>query len=244
MARAAGFHNVELNTAFFAPEIRDRTLALIRTLGLRMPSIYVGGPMHSEMDARRTIDAALEHARLAAPLACKGLVHNPDPKPGGEPKSNDELAAQAEGLNRMGRALSSEGFDLRVHHHTPQLENNAREWRHILAHTDPKLVGLCVDVDWAYEGGFEPVAFLREAGQRLREIHVRSARDKIWLEDVEDSDIDYRAVAAYLRQQGLQPLIVMELAYRPETVVTRSLEEDLRRSRTYTEAVFSIHHSE
>src|SRR5947209_4489429 len=108
MARAAGFHNVELNTAFFAPEIRDRTLALIRTLGLRMPSIYVGGPMHSEMDARRTIDAALEHARLAAPLACKGLVHNPDPKPGGEPKSNDELAAQAEGLNRMGRALSSE----------------------------------------------------------------------------------------------------------------------------------------
>jgi inosose dehydratase len=238
MARAAGFHSVELNPAFFTPEIRDRTLALLRTLGLQMPSIYVGGPMHSRAHADRTIAAALAHARLAAPFGCKALVHNPDPKPGGEPKSSQELVAEADGLNRMAGALRTEAFDLRVHHHTPQLENHAREWRYLLAHTDPELVGLCVDVDWAYEGGFEPVSFLREAGRRLCEIHVRSARDKIWLEDVEDSDIDYRAVAAYLKEQHLHPLVVMELAYRAETVVTRSLEEDLRRSRIYTEAVF------
>jgi sugar phosphate isomerase/epimerase len=240
MARGAGFKNVELNPAFFDREVRDRTLALLVSLDLRMPSIYVGGAMHSAADADRTIASALEHARIAAPFGCRGVVNNPDPKPGGQAKSDLELAAEAEGLNRMGRALTNAGFELRVHHHTPQLENRAREWRYILAHTDPKVVRICVDVDWAYEGGFEPDPFLREVGSRLREIHVRSAKNKIWLEDVEDSDIDYRQVAAYLKQQHLYPLIIVELAYRPETIVTRSLEADLRRSRIYTEQVFGI----
>lgn len=240
MARSAGFRNVELNPAFFTPDVRDRTLSLLASLGLRMPSIYVGGPMHSGQDANRTIASALEHARIAAPFGCVGVVNNPDPKPGDQPKTDEELVAEAGGLNRMGRALADHGFELRVHHHTPQLENNAREWRYILAHTDPNLVRICVDVDWAYEGGFEPVPFLRETGNRLREIHVRSARNKIWLESVEDSDIDYSQVAAYLKAQRLYPLVVVELAYRPQTVITRSLEEDLRRSRLYTERVFGI----
>lgn len=240
MARSAGFSNVELNSAFFTPEIRTRTLSLLQSLDLQMPSIYVGGALHTETDADKTIASALDYARLAAPFRCKSLVTNPDPKSGGLPKTDEELVTQAQALNRMARVLAAEGFELRVHHHTPQLENNAREWRYILAHTDPQLVRVCVDVDWAYEGNFEPVPFLREAGGRVREIHVRSAHNKIWLESVEDSDIDYRQVAAYLKGARLYPLVVVELAYRPETLVTRSLEEDLRRSRIYTERIFEI----
>jgi inosose dehydratase len=240
MARAAGFRNIELNSGFFTPEIRDRTISLLHSLDLQMPSIYVGGAVHTEADASRTIASALEYARLAAPFHCKAVVTNPDPKSGGQTKTDAELAIEAKGLNRMARVLADQGFELRVHHHTPQLENNAREWRYILAHTDPKLVRICVDVDWAYEGGFAPVPFLREAGSRVREIHVRSARNKVWLESVEDSDIDYKQVATYLEEAQLDPLVVVELAYRPQTIVTRSLEEDLRLSRIYTERVFGI----
>ena len=147
---------------------------------------------------------------------------------------------QAEALNRMGSALAQHDLELRVHHHTPQLVNKAREWLHILQHTDGQNVHICVDVDWAYEGGFEPVPFLAQVGSRLREIHIRSARNKLWLEDVEDSDIDYRKVAAYLRAHQLNPLLVVELAYRPNTAVTRSLQEDLRLSRLYTEQTFGL----
>jgi sugar phosphate isomerase/epimerase len=240
IARGAGFRNIELNPAFFTSAIRDNTLAILYSLDLRMPSIYVGGAMHSKADADRTIANAVEYARMASPFGCKAVVNNPDPKPGDQPKTDEELVAEADGLNRMGRTLQKEGFDLRVHHHTPQLENGAREWRYILAHTDPKTVHICVDVDWSYEGGFEPVPFLRDVGSRLREIHVRSARNRVWLEDVEDSDIDYRKVARYLEEQHLHPLIVVELAYRPQTVVSRSLEQDLRRSRLYTERVFGM----
>lgn len=240
MARAAGFRNIELSPPFFTPELRDSTLSALRSLELRMPSIYVGGPMHSEEGANSTTALALEYARMAAPFGCKAVVNNPDPKLDGTAKNEYELAAEAEGLKLLGHALAIEGFELRVHHHTPQLENKAREWRYILAHTDPAFVKICVDVDWAYEGGFQPVPFLKDVGERLRELHVRSAKTKIWLEEVEDSDIDYSAVAAYLKSQNLNPLIVVELAYRKKTVVTRSLEEDLRRSRLYTERVFDI----
>ncbi|MGI8962593.1 MAG: sugar phosphate isomerase/epimerase family protein [Bryobacteraceae bacterium] len=240
MARAAGFRNIELSPAFFPPDGRDRTLSILRSQGLLMPSLYVGGSIHERDGADWTIATALEFGKLCAPFGCKAIVTNPDPKRGDAPKSDAELGVQADSLNRMGRALAQHGFELRVHHHTPQLVLNAREWRHILHHTDPEYVHICVDVDWAYEGGFEPIPFLREVGNRLREIHVRSARSKIWLEDLEDSDIDYGKVAEYLRDEGLAPLIVVELAYRPNTTVTRTLKEDLRLSRMYAERVFGV----
>jgi sugar phosphate isomerase/epimerase len=240
MARAAGFRNIELNPAFFPPGNREHTLAIIRSQGLRMPSVYVGGSMHEKSGADRTIAAALELGDLCAPFGCKAVVNNPDPAKNNAPKTDAELAVEAESLNRMGRTLAQHGFQLRVHHHTPQLVDNAREWRYILHHTDPEYVYMCVDVDWAYEGGFEPIPFLREVGKRLREIHVRSAKNKIWLEDLEDSDIDYRNVAEYLNAEDLTPLIVVELAYRPKTTITRSLEEDLRLSRLYAEKIFRV----
>jgi inosose dehydratase len=239
MARAAGFSNIELNEGFFAPAIEHHTLALLRANHFSMPSVYVGGPMHEKVGADDTIRRALETGRLCAPFGCKAIVNNPDPKRDESEKTDAELAVEAESLNRMGRALSDHGFQLRVHHHTPQLVNHAREWHHILNHTDPRYVFICVDVDWAYEGGFDPLTFLREVGPRLRELHVRSARNKLWLEDVEDSDIDYHQVAAYLYQANLNPLIVVELAYRPATVITRSLQQDLLLSRQYTEKTFA-----
>ena len=48
MPRAAGFTNLELNSGFFPPEVRERSLSIIRSQHLRMPSLYVGGPLHEK----------------------------------------------------------------------------------------------------------------------------------------------------------------------------------------------------
>ena len=120
------------------------------------------------------------------------------------------------------------------------MANNAREWRYILHNTDPRHVQLCIDLDWVHQGDQNPLALLKEAGPRVTEIHVRSSRNKLWLESVENGDIDYREIAQYLSTAGLSPLTVVELAYAPKTEVTRPLEEDLRRSRVYTEQIFGI----
>lgn len=238
MARAAGFRNIELNQQFFAPELKERVLDLIRSNGLRMPSVYVGGAMHRPELADATIQRALEIADICKPFGCKAVVNNPDPKPHGERKTDQELAAEVEGLNRLGWKLASNGFQLRVHHHTPEMLENAREWRYILRNTDPKHVALCMDLDWVHQGEQDPMALLREAGNRVAEVHVRNSRNKLWLESFTAGDIDYRKVAEYFRDAGLRPLIVVELAYRPNTVVKHTLVEDLRSSRIYAEEIF------
>jgi inosose dehydratase len=168
------------------------------------------------------------------------VVNNPEPKPAGAQKTDAELTLQAKGLNTLGRFLKDDGLELRVHHHTPELVDNAREWRHILHNTDPEYVALCLDLDWVEQGGFKPLDLLREAGTRVHEIHLRNSKDKLWLEDLEDGDIDYREIADYLKKASLKPLLVVELAYRDNTLVTRPLAEDLRLSRMYAEKVFGV----
>ena len=240
MAKNAGFHNIEINNGFFGPEIRDRVLALLKANQLKMPSVYVGGAMHDKKLADQTIATALEIGEVCRPFGCKAIVNNPSPLSPAAEKTDDELALQAKALNRLGRALKEKGFELRVHHHTPELVNSAREWRHILHNTDADYVALCLDLDWAYQGGFKPLDLLREAGSRVREVHVRNSKDKLWLEALEDGDVDYREIARYLKAAKLRPLIVVELAYRDNTIVTRPLAEDLRVSRVYAEKVFGV----
>jgi len=241
MAHNAGFRNIELNQGFLTPELRGRVLELVEANGLRMPSVYVGGPMHRRDLADRTISQALEIAGLCKKLGCRAVVNNPDPKPHDVPKTAAELAVQVKMLDLLGRELVKRGFQLWTHAHAPQMADNAREWRYNLRHTNAKYVWICLDVDWVYQGGQKPMELLREAGRRVASLHLRNSHHKVWLESFTSGDINYRQIASYLKQINLKPLLVVELAYMKQTVVTRPLEEDLRLSRLYAERVFGLH---
>jgi inosose dehydratase len=167
-------------------------------------------------------------------------VTNPSPKPHGERKTDAELGLQARNLNRLGAELHKQGVHLMVHHHTPELVDNAREWRFQLQHTDPQLVSCCVDVDWAVRGGQEPLAFLREVGKRLASLHLRNDQQGVWMEEFGAGDIVYSKITDYLKEIGFSGYLVVELAYEKSTKITRSLEEDLRLSRLYAEKVFGL----
>jgi inosose dehydratase len=240
MARSAGFHDVELNQAFFTPELRAHTLDLLHTSGLRMSSVYVGGAMHETAAAEKTIELALQVAEICRPFGCTGVVNNPNPKPGGVEKTDAELTLQAELINRLGTALKAKGFELRIHNHTPEMVSNAREFRSTLRNTNASQVSICLDIDWVHQAGMDPHELLREAGPRVTEIHVRNSKDKLWLESFREGDVDYRRIAEEMKQQHQHPLIVVELAWRDNTNVTRSLPDDLSLSRQYAEAVFGM----
>src|SRR5436190_6637378 len=117
----AGFQNIELNDGFFGPALKDKVIGLTRTHKLSMPSVYVGGAMHEKDRADKTIARALEIGALCQEFGCKAIVNNPDTKPQQGRKSDEELAIQAESLNRMGRTLAEHELQLRVHHHTAEL---------------------------------------------------------------------------------------------------------------------------
>ena len=238
--RDAGFHNLELNNGYFAPEMRERIIDLTESNGLRMPSAYVGGAMHGESLAEKTIADSLDVARLLKRVGCGAIVGDPSPLPGGAEKSDAELATQAAMLNQLGKALATEGFQFWVHNHDAEMKSNAREWWSNLNRTNPAYVRMCIDLDWVHQGGQDPLTLLRAAGKRVACLHLRNSKDKLWLESLTDGDIDYHAIAAYLKSADLQPLLMVELAYRSNTTVTRPLGEDLRLSRVYAEAVFNV----
>jgi inosose dehydratase len=120
------------------------------------------------------------------------------------------------------------------------MRENAREWYYNLAHTDPKLVSICLDVDWLKRGGQDPMTLLKASGSRLASLHLRNAQKGVWTESLGDGDVDYTQVAAHLKQTGYAGYLVVELAYEKATELTRSLEEDLRLSRVYAEKTFGI----
>lgn len=238
--RRAGYHRLELMAGFVAPDLRERTKALLQKNDLQAPIMYSGGVLHEERAAEKAVPEILKTADAARDLGAVALNVNPDPKPRREPKSDEELNTQARYLNRLGRELANRGLRLFVHNHDPEMLENAREWRSNLQHTDPRLVWFCLDLHWVYRGKQDPMALLRQAGSRLASLHIRNSVKGTWSESFGDGDIDYREITKFLKQIEFAGFLVLELAYEKATKVTRPLEENLRLSRLYAEKIFDL----
>ncbi len=236
--RRAGYGRVELMAAFFTPELRDRTAALLDTHGLQPIVVYNSGPMHEPAGAGKTVAETLALADTVHKLGTRGISFNPNPV--GRRKTDEELAQQARSLDELGAALRKRGMRLLVHQHAPEMAEGAREWRYGLQHTDPANVSLCLDLDWVKRGGQDTMALLREAAPRIGDLHIRSARQGVWMEEVGDGDVDYREVVDYLRSISYRGYLMVELAYEKQTEISRPLEEDLRRSREYVVRTFGL----
>jgi inosose dehydratase len=236
----AGYRRVELNQDFFQPALRERTFNLLAKYHLSPETIYAGTTLHEAAAGEKSVKEVVELGRLLKAHGARVMVTNPSPKPGQAPKTEEELDTQARYVDQLAAELHQQGLKLALHHHTPELAEHAREWQHLLQHTNPRQVFCCVDVHWAYRGGQEVMSFIRETGDRLVELHLRNSHQGVWAEDFGPGDIDYQMVADYLRGISFNGYLVVELAYEKDTRITRSLDEDLRLSRQYTEKVFGL----
>lgn len=236
----AGYTRMELSAEFFAPKVRKHTQELLAKFELSPESVYAGTTLHEPHTAEMSIRSVLELAAFLKPLGTRVIITNPSPKPNQGRKSDNELKTQAHYINELGTALRRRGIRLLLHHHTPELREQAREWWYELGHTSPKAAGCCVDVHWAYRGGQEVMPFLQRVGRRVESLHLRNSQHGVWMEDFGPGDVDYAPVAAYLHQINYDGFLVVELAYEKGTPMTRGLEEDLRRSRLYTEKIFGL----
>ena len=238
--QAAGYRAVELTSGYFTPEKTAESLALLDKHGLALPIAYIGGPMHDDR-WHKTHESALAMAdRLKPHPGLTGISFNCDPKPKNEPKTDAELVTEAAALEQLGIDLKQRGLRLLVHAHAPEMADHAREWRYFFHHTTAGNVGICLDTHWVFRGGENVMDILREAGTRIGDIHLRNSVGGTWLEEVADGDVDYTAVAAELKKLRYRGWLTVELAWDPQTTKTRSLVENLRRSREYTERMFSV----
>ena len=238
--KKAGFREMEVGKELLAPDLKSKTAELLKKYKMRLTSVYAAGPMYEAAMAEKTIAEAIETAEAARELGVKMILSNPNPKPNRGRKSDEELAIQARYVTRFGEELQKRGMKLALHHHNPEMAENAREWRHLLKNVDPKLAGVCIDVDWVIRGGQDAMTMLREAGSRIVSLHLRNSRHGVWTESLDEGDYDYASVAAFLKEIGFQGYLIVELAHEKGMTISRPLVENLRRSREYTEKVFGV----
>ncbi len=234
--RDCGYDYAEGTLDAGRPENNQRFADQLKSKGLRPVSLYSGGRLHDAGKAEETVARLLAAARVAQQAGFSILNCNPDPI--GREKTDAELVTQAAALRQLGSGLRAFGMRLGIHHHTPEMRNNAREFHHNFRQAPGDLVGFCYDVHWVYRGGVKPADALREYGDRVVSWHLRQSREQIWWEDLAPGDIDYGAVAAFAARHRLPPYYTVELALENGTKITRGVVENHRRSREFVRQVF------
>jgi inosose dehydratase len=227
-------------TGYHSVELINRTIALMKKYKLRCSMAYNGGAMHDDAGAEKTIAATLDIAEAARSLGAVGMVLNCNPLPRNGRKSDEQLRIQVANINRLGRQLKSRGMRLSLHHHAPDMLENAREWRYMLSNTDPQLVWMCPDPDWIRYAKLDVMTLIREAGKRIGDIHLRNSENGVWTEDLGPGEVDYPAMAKFLKEIKYDGFLCVELGHARDTRITRSLEDNLRRSREYAEKTFGV----
>lgn len=238
--REAGFRAVEgfLQDFFGSDERAERARQLLAKHKIVLAGAYTGGKLYEEAAGRKTVAAIVEMARRTKPFPNIFIDINPDPLPGGKKKTDKQLATQVRLLNQLGKKLSEIGIELVIHQHAPEIHHGAREHRYNVAHVDPAVVGFCIDTHWFYRGGEDPLALTKETGRKIKAVHLRNSKDGIWTESFGPGDVDYAAIAKYLREIEFAGWLSLELAVEKGTKVTRSIAENHRLGREYLESVF------
>lgn len=229
--RDAGYDYAEGSLDTHTPENTARFAIELKRKGLRPVSLYTGGAFHTQEQADKTVARITAAAKVAHASGFRVLVCNPDPI--GRDKTDEELKTQAAALVALGTELRKLGLEFGIHHHTPEMRREAREFHYNFQHSQAGTVDFCFDVHWVYRGGLHPAKALELYHDRIVSWHLRQSRAQIWWEDLDAGDIDYGEISQWVKKKSIPQRFTVELALENGTKITRSCVENHRRSRDY-----------
>jgi len=242
LAGLAGCGINGLEAGLQTPEQAESLAAQLKKHGLEMRSVYTGSDLIDTARTEKEIERIVALAKCAKAHGTGIIVTNPSPLPNHQAKTDAQLKAQAEGLNRLGRELAALGLALAYHNHSVEMEHAAREFHHMMLGTEPGCLLLCLDAHWVYRGaGNSQVALfdvVKLYGARVVELHLRQSKDNVWSETFGDGDIDYRTLWKTLVARGAKPLLVLEQGPEQGTPQTLEVAEAHRRSCRYAKEIF------
>ena len=234
----AGYRRLELTSDFLAPDLRTRTLDLLRKRSLQPALVSAAGPLWEKAAAEDSRERVLDIARLMNGWDTRFIDFHPALKPDGAAKTADEIEMQAYQLSRMGQDLAQTGMRLIVGHGVAEMQNDAREWRYTVGHTEISQVSFCVDVECAVRAGMPPLTLLDTAGSRLRSLQLRNLNNGVSQEVLRDGDINMVPVARFLHQSSYDGFLVVDLRRDAATPRQYPITEALSLSRWYMQEIF------
>lgn len=207
---------------------------LLRKHRLSLASIYVDGNFHDAI-WEKAVAAGVQQAAWARELGARIVVCNPSPINWStqENKSDSQLRTQARALEAFGAQLDKLGMRLAYHTHDAEMRAAARELHHMLAATDPALVGFCLDTHWIYRGSGNSELAIDDIvtlyGKRIVALHLRQSTNQVWSEVFGGGDIDHARIAKRMRAFDFTGPLIIEQTREAGTPSTMPAGEALRR---------------
>ncbi|MEA2161697.1 MAG: inosose dehydratase [Solirubrobacteraceae bacterium] len=165
--------------------------------------------------------------------------------------SDQGWAAFADGLGRAVHRCRERGYEPTFHHHTATYVEAKWEIERLLELSD---VGLCLDTGHLLLGRGEPLAAIRDWGDRINQVHLKDARmstleqivaeaapvEEIWRRRafcaLGEGDIDVPAVLAALAELPYAGWLVVEQDVLPDPENPQQPMIEQRRNREYLRA--------
>lgn len=208
----------------------------LAAIGLALSGASTGGPLFDEWTAAEA-DQVVSVAAGVRALGGDYVFFTAAPKGGwGQdvPVSDDNLRLAGERLNALAERLRAEGVAIGLHNHAATPRGLAAELALVAEHTDPSLVGLYLDVAWAFCGGGDPLAIIDELGGRCVGFHLRNhTTAKVPTEGLLDGALDIAAIVARIKAIGYSGWVGLELWHREDVPVARTMVECQREALAY-----------
>jgi len=169
-----GVHGVQIrNNAFNAFKEKPLELKnLCKKLEIEIP-IMSGGDVNPDPKERGLLLAQFEdRAKFLKSLGGK-FIQATTFKRDSFPPGKDKLLELAQTLNLVGETVKKHGIELLLHNHMHQLCQTPEELSFILDSTDPKKVGLLLDVAHYAQAGGNPSEAIIKYKKRLKLLHIK-----------------------------------------------------------------------
>ncbi|MBX7540164.1 sugar phosphate isomerase/epimerase family protein [Qipengyuania sphaerica] len=195
--KAAGFDSVEFVGTYSVPQ--ERLCEETQRLGLAVAAVHADA-----LQLRDDPAAAVASAKAACADTIMLAWIPPE-----ERQTLDQWREWIGYLNIAARQAEAQGLAFAYHPHDFEFIplDGVRPIDLMLADFDP-LIAFELDTYWAKKGGQDPLEFLRENGGRITHMHLKDFAPDGSMADVGTGTIDFPAVLAEARRQGVRHYLV------------------------------------
>jgi sugar phosphate isomerase/epimerase len=164
--RKIGYQNVETYVAEYKMSAKDLRKAILDA-GLTVPSAHFG---YNDFESR--FDYAKE-------LGAECIVCSSIPKTIAD--SADGYKRGAQQYNQWGERAKSMSMKFGFHNHDVEFQpyGDVTGFDVLMRYTDPALVQWQMDCYWVAQAGHDPVALLRQYGNRIHSLHLKDRKPNV-----------------------------------------------------------------
>jgi len=176
-----GFHRFDVNKLDFYLEMSQK-------YNIEFAAVHVGGNYEDPESVKREKEKLPQITDFAKKLGCKFLFIS------GSNDKNPDWKVRAKNYDDYGKMVADSGMTLCFHNHDWEIWNDVIGLYTFRDLTKPEHMSFVLDVGWVKRGGVDPVAVLKNLGDRVNNIHFKEFTEDGTITELGRGCVDFNAV--------------------------------------------------